>query len=436
MADITVSQALGALEKEVYAQDLIDLVPENTKFLKGLPFREAEKLGDVFVQPVMLSNEHGFTYNADGTVFALEDASPAVFRDAKVQGAEILLRTAISYRDAAKNSSRGTKAFRAWASLLIENLTKSMSKRLEIGHLYGRRGLGIVESKGTATVSGSNTLLPIVLTEKSFASGIWSGMEGATFDVFSSIAVASATAMRNTSAIITLTNVSVETRTLTLSVPTASAAQLNAVVANDILFFKGTRSTATSHAYIEWAGLDEIVNNTGTLFNIDASAFDLWNGNVVAAADAAISMSIINSSIAVAAGKGLDYDVKVLISPSQYEVLNSDNAAQRRFDDSYSSDKNSNGSKMLSFYGQNGLIMIEPNIHIKNADVFIVPMMGDKLKRVGATDMTFRLPGRENEELFKQLDNRAGYEMRLYTDQALFADCIGQLVKIENIKNP
>ena len=146
MAEITMTQQLEALVKEVYADKLMDLVPEGNKFLRSLPFKESERLGDVFVQPVMLANEHGFTYNSDGSAFDLSDAAPAIFRDAKVQGSEVLLRTAISYRDAAKNSKRGKKAFEAWSSLLVENLMKSMSKRLEIGHLYGRSGLGIVES--------------------------------------------------------------------------------------------------------------------------------------------------------------------------------------------------------------------------------------------------------------------------------------------------
>ena len=434
MAEITVTQNLDALVKEVYADNLKDLIPEGNKFLKGLPFREAEKLGDMFVQPVMLANEHGFTYNNDGTAFTLEDAAPAVFRDAKVQGSEILLRTAISYRNAAKNQAKGPKAFKAWASLLIENLMKSMSKRLELVHLYGQRGLAIVSSGATATTAGGITSRVITLTGKSFAAGMWSGMEGATLDVWSTISLTSPV-HRNSSAIITISSVDVVAKTITIGVPSASASQINAIVQNDVFFFKGTRSS--TGAYIEFAGLDAIISNTGSLFNISAAEFDLWKGNVVAAADAALSFSLILRSIAIAAGKGLDYDVKVMISPEQYEVLNSgDVAANRVYDSSYKPSKSENGSKEITFYGQSGMVRLEPNIHIKLGDAFIVPDMGDKLKRVGATDVTFRLPGKENEELFKQIDNKAGFEMRLYTDQALFCECPAQLVKIDNIKLP
>ena len=432
MAEITMTQQLEALVKEVYADKLMDLVPEGNKFLRSLPFKESERLGDVFVQPVMLANEHGFTYNSDGSAFDLSDAAPAIFRDAKVQGSEVLLRTAISYRDAAKNSKRGKKAFEAWSSLLVENLMKSMSKRLEIGHLYGRSGLGIVESKGPITTSGSNSFITIVLTQKSYATGIWSGMEGAKLDFFST--TASTSVKRNVTEI-TISAVDTTARSITLSAATADlSTSFSSIVAGDLPFFFCSKLTS---GYVEWAGLDAIVNNTGTIFGISAAEFNLWKGNVIAGADAELSLSLILKSIAVAAGKGLDYDVKVMISPEQYEVLNSsDVAANRVYDESYSPSKAENGSKEITYYGQSGMVKIEPNIHIKSQDCFIVPLSGDKLKRVGATDVTFRLPGKENEELFKQIDNKAGFEMRLYTDQALFCDVIGQLVKINNIKNP
>ena len=42
--------------------------------------------------------------------------------------------------------------------------------------------------------------------------------------------------------------------------------------------------------------------------------------------------------------------------------------------------------------------------------------------RIGSSDITFKRPGRAD-EFFRDLENSAGYELRAYTDQALF--CFG-----------
>jgi hypothetical protein len=58
----------------------------------------------------------------------------------------------------------------------------------------------------------------------------------------------------------------------------------------------------------------------------------------------------------------------------------------------------------------------------------------DKLKRVGAYDLSMRNPGRNN-EMFRELDSRSGFEIRAYTDQALFCDHPSHLMKISGIVN-
>jgi len=59
------------------------------------------------------------------------------------------------------------------------------------------------------------------------------------------------------------------------------------------------------------------------------------------------------------------------------------------------------------------------------------------LLRVGSTDITFKLPGVDNgeEAFFLPIPNVAGYEIRAYSDQALFCSAPGKLVLIKNIVN-
>jgi hypothetical protein len=54
--------------------------------------------------------------------------------------------------------------------------------------------------------------------------------------------------------------------------------------------------------------------------------------------------------------------------------------------------------------------------------------------RVGSTDMTFKQPG-QGEDYFRHLENAAAYELRLFSDQALFCSAPGKQVLINNIVN-
>ena len=58
----------------------------------------------------------------------------------------------------------------------------------------------------------------------------------------------------------------------------------------------------------------------------------------------------------------------------------------------------------------------------------------DDWMRVGSTDMSFKRPGR-SDEFFRDLDSAAGYELRLYTDQAVFCHAPGRSVIITGIVN-
>lgn len=54
--------------------------------------------------------------------------------------------------------------------------------------------------------------------------------------------------------------------------------------------------------------------------------------------------------------------------------------------------------------------------------------------RVGSSDMTFKRPG-QGEEFFRDLENSAAYELRLYSDQAIFCHAPGRNVLIKDIVN-
>jgi hypothetical protein len=107
-------------------------------------------------------------------------------------------------------------------------------------------------------------------------------------------------------------------------------------------------------------------------------------------------------------------------------------AALRQYDYSYRSSVAENGAQEITFHGQNGKVEIVPSIYVKEGYSYVLPM--DECTRVGSTDITFRRPG-QGDEFFRELENNAGFELRAYTDQALFIMAPGKCTLVNNIVN-
>lgn len=353
--------------------------------------------------------------------FALQDAVAAVFKDAQVEGSQMLIRSQMSY-EAAARASNDKKAFVKATSLMVKNMVNSMAKRLEISNLYGRRNLGQIAS-GTGAM-GSRTY---TISAQQWASGIWAGSEGMRLDVVDTATNTGATVILNANAAVVIGSVDLSARQLSVTGNAADLTAIDGAIATGA--FMIPRGSLNNDVY----GLDRIVTNTGTLYNIDASSYALWRGNVVDNSGVALSFAKILNALARAVERGLDEDVVCMLSPKTWANISTDQAALRRYDDSYKGSKLENGSVEYSFFGQNGRIDIVSSIYVKEGECFIFPPK--LLKRIGAMDISFKMPGRPQEEFFLELVSNAGYELRAYTDQTLFAEAPAKLVKIFNIVN-
>ena len=181
----------------------------------------------------------------------------------------------------------------------------------------------------------------------------------------------------------------------------------------------------------EMSGLDKIITNTGTLFNINASVYDLWRGNVVSTTGT-LNLNKVQKAVATAVERGLDEEAVLLVSPRTWQDLSAEQSAYRKFDSSYDSKEMENGSERLVFYSQNGKIEVISHNCVKAGEAFIVPLK--RVKRVGSTDITFETPGR-SDEIFLHLANNAGFELRCYADQAILVETPARCVKITGIVN-
>ena len=421
MADTNTTSTLDGLFKEVYADKLETLLPENVRLLKMVPFTERTRIGDSYHQPVILSNSHGVTYAANGAgAFTLNAPIVTTVKDAIVDGSQMVLREYIDLESASKAASAGPKAFKNATSLVVYNMMESMAKRVEHAMLYGLDGVGI--SDGSTNASSTSTVIDI--TTASWAAGTWAGAEGAQIDVYS----VAATPAKQNAAAMTITAVDVANKTITVSGTTADVAAVDS-------YLGGTGSpTATIYWFgsygAEMAGLNQIITNTGTLFGISAASFALWKGNSYNVSGA-ITLAKLDAAVATAVGRGLDERAIVLVSPPTWSNLNTDAAARKRY--KTEDRRSAEGFESLVYYSSNGTLEVVPHNMVREGEGFIVPAA--QVKRIGATDITFRRPGVEEGRFFKDLEDKAGYELRCYTHQSVFLQKPARAVKLTGIVN-
>lgn len=404
---------LNGLFKERYADKLERLIPDGKKLISKIPFISRDKQpGNAYNQPVVLGLEHGVTFaDADEGAFELNAPVAGQIKNAVVRGYQLVLRSVLSYQAASRAMGPGERAFEDATKFLVGNMMDSVSKKLEIELLYGQMGYGLVEGAETA---GSNVVIEI--TDAEFAPGIWAGAEGMLIDV-----VRSGSLLAGASGANALKVTAVDLTAKTITVQTLGAN----LQANDVLFHKGAFGK-------EFAGIHKILSNTGSLFGIDASAFTLWKGSTFAPGTTSVlSFAILQQAIAKGVEKGLDSDVMVMVNPGHWDDLLTEQAALRMYDSSYKADTAENGSKAIKFHSQNGMVEVVPSIYVKEGYAFV--LCTEDWVRVGSTDITFRRPG-QGDNFFRELEDHAGFELRCYTDQAVFCAKPGRSILISNLK--
>lgn len=397
---------LNGLFKEAYADKLKDLIPDGVKLLNKVPFLAKDKQpGNLYHQPVILGHEHGVTFaSSDDDAFNLNPPVAGVIKDAQIKGNPVVMRSLLGYTSASRAAQGGSKAFMDATKFLVANMLRSMAKKLEIEMLYGQVGYGEV-----ASVAGN----VITIATDEWAPGIWSGAEGMPIEVRDTTLATS----RGTA---TVESVDMDARTITVDALPAGT------TGTDVIFHKGAFGN-------EFPGIHKILSiSTGNLFNIDVAAYNLFKGNSYSASSAALSFTKLQSAAARAVEKGLEGKLLVLVNPRGWANLLSDQAALRQYDASYQSGQAVNGAESIKFYSQNGEMEIEPSIYVKEGYAYLLSL--DEWSRVGSADMTFKRPG-QGDEFFRDVENSAAYELRLYSDQAIFCSAPGRNTLITDIVN-
>lgn len=421
------ASALNGLFKEIY-NELKDLVPANTKMADMVPFAPGDKeLGAAYNEPVVLGLEGGITYGgSDGEAFALRTPSSFTLKNARVKSVEMVLRSAISTAVASR-SQNSNGAFERGIKLLTSNMMKSMYHRLEVSMLYGQKGIGEVESIGTVDAQGEYTAgasgSVLKVEDQEWAAGIWVGTTKHKIEIFS----ADLSAKRGE---VTINGYDIERKL----VKTDTSLDTLSVVATDVMFFSGAYEIG-SHK--DMLGLHAIAEKRGSLFEIDNSNEPLFQGNIVDVGTdvtaAKLSFAKVEEAVARAVEKGLgEEQMTVMVNVNSWNDLLTEQTAKRRYDSSYSSAKVKEGARAIEFEGQAGSIKIIPSTYVKEG--YAYAFCEKDLIRIGSSDITFDPKGYEG-EFFRLLDNHSGYEIRAYSDQALFSSRPSCITILRYIKN-
>ena len=363
-------------------------------------FEEAESLGQYYIFGVVLQKEHGATYapssGSNSGPQTLNASIAGYVAQVQVEGYSIYMRSRLSYDAAAKASRAGKKAFAQAYGAVLKNLKESHQYRLELSMIYGQQGLGKVDS---------NTSGALVLYAAYWATGIWAaGLANCILEAWTD-QTDSATQHNGD---LTISSVDVSAKKVTVTGTNSS------VVQNDWLYFKGAK---TSSAFNECPGLSAILNNSGTLFNVNAATYDAWQSQSY---DVAGNLSM--SAILQGASLGMSYGLEegtLLVAPEKFAQLGLDEAALRRYVNDKDQHSTSRGVKGVEF--MLGPVSIEVMAHpfVWQGYPMLVP--SKHVHRVGATDITFGMPG-SDEPMEVHVTDTTALEIRSMSDQGIYIE--------------
>lgn len=417
--------------KEVYADEVVSLIPSQFKVQKMIALELGEKeIGNHFNQPVIVADEQGVTYyTPDDGAADLNAAVPAQMKNAQVRDVAILVRTALATDILDRASKKGKKAFKSATELAVKSMRDCIAKRVEVACIYGgsTNGIGRITKSGSVpAATDSGRKVKLALTTGHWAPGIWAGAKNAKVQIYKQ---ATGTLIGEYS----IDSVDFSTKSLTFynatsSVITDLRTALDTGGGNEdaIIRYSGSKDK-------EFLGLDVIVTNTGSLFGIDGATYDLWQGNETTSTGD-LSLTKIFASIQKIVERGSEEKVVLLTSTRAWNlIMVQEMVTNRKLDNSYDKKNLDTGSENIRLFHALGEVEVVASLYVKEGDTFALTLK--TLKRLGTKDIGFNQRGTDS-EYFMQLPNNAGVELRCSTSQCLFCHAPLRNLKMSGITFP
>lgn len=403
----SISDTLNANYKSVYADDIVELIPDGVKVLNDLKFVEGEKQqGGTYNQPVAVALEHGFSFGTGEEVINLGAAVAGKLENATVTGFQMVGRAQWGWTAAAR-AVTSKAAFRNVTEVVLTNLMTSHKKKAEAICLYGQSGLGAV-----ASVSGSD----IRLTDATSAEGLWVGAKNMPIEI------------RDTSGtLITTTKITAVTIASSSPYVTLTVDSIGSTAATNLIYFRGAYGK-------EHKGIHKILTQSAsTLFGITQSDYpDLWAGTSYAPSSGQLTYQKLVKAAALALPKGGEGRFKVYCHPESWQDVVNDMEAARDHSN-YKPSILERGVDNIKFHSVAGIMELVAHTCIWRG--YAYGLLQDRSwKRIGSTDITNRIPGMQGaDQQFLVLENTAGIESRTYSDYAVMCDAPARSFVVSNI---
>lgn len=441
---------LDRMMKEQYlSKGLQDVRPDFTVLMSTVPFvGGSEKAGSELIWPVVTSREHGFTALGQlGANSDLRKATKAKTAQAKVVSYPFMGRTQIDNVSISR-AKQGPQAFVNALEYKISNLQESFVVLNEQQLLYGLAGLAKVAAGNsvkkatsktglTAAVAGTSATpavgewVQITLDESEFADHVWIGCEDMEIE--------------NAPAGVKLRidQYDIDTRVLICEALAASGAEpatSGAIAAGDLIHRRGFGSTSSTGP-----GLQSLFSQTsGVLLGVDQAVNPLWRVNQSNAAGA-LSFEKVADGVAKAVGRGLAEKLTLHVHPRVFASMMPDfntlkdtsaptatgKFKSRIFSTSSEVKKLEHGVYGITFIVGSVEVVLVANPFIKVGHAFGVA--DGELMRCGSSDITYKIPGEDQEKYFHRLPDVAGLELRVFSDQALFSVTLNKHLHIYGI---
>lgn len=425
--------------KRVYG-DLTNLLPEDFPLARDIPFSQRMKVGEKYIEAVVLTNETGITLSASTDAFELNPAIAGTIRQVEVSPYISVLPSIVPWGVMSRSAGGGDRAFYDATRFIVRNNLRSHSRFQEIIRWYGRspdllgavsyasavyRGVAFTNGTGTldtayGTVTFTNGVNVaqklILLAPGDFAAGIWMGMEGVKVEQIGTTGLVQASGK--------LVNVDSANGILKVDfVPIAATAD-----GSSRLGFDGMEGVGST-----FFGIDYILRQQGVLFGVDNNQYSLWSGNRYDCKDQQLTLGRFQEAVANAVNKGsLDGDLRVYVNPRSWAKIATTEAGLRVYDKSYSPSEADNGFESVTFYTQAGKAQFYPDRTVKEGTAFALHL--PTWSRSGSAEISFQIPG-INQEVIFPLQNQAGYAFRSYADQYIFCHDPSKNIVFENIND-
>lgn len=408
------------LLKRTYG-DFINPLPSDDTLAALAPLiRQDRRPGENYNFPIMVNFEHGVTHNVDGSAFALDSAIDAVNQNAQLDGATILLHGNLPY-DVIAKAMNSNGAYMEAVDFKVMALMSGGEHYREVNLLYGPgTGSTLLTNVGAvnASVSGANLAAPQVvnITRATWSSGLWNKMVNAQVDIYQS----DGSTLRESG----VTVQAVVSATCRLQLYKAGSTAT--VASGDLIVLRGSRTKSC-------VGYQAILQNTGSLFGISAALYPPWAAVSFSAGSAALTSVKIQQFASRLSNNGLSNGGSLLVSSATFAGLVDELDDRDRWtNNSNTSGMKRTGTAAIEVMTPAGLIKVQIHRLMKQGVAMFVPV--EKVKRVGATDLTFALPG-TNQWFYQELPGNAGAQLRIYSNQAIVIECPYHAGIITNIVN-